>query len=186
MLLLPAEAGAFRPMKPYKFNISAHVGAGEPTFAVDKLDGGFLNLNKPSVKDMYEDRVDINRYIGTYSICFETHPLSWLSYGGSVYYTRMEGDTYNLLTGDTHVGKSFDSIYIMPEVRFFYFRTQLTTLSGTVSAGVGIYSGYPHKAAFDWQIIPLTYTIGSKVYGIAELSFGSVFMGVNFGVGVRF
>ena len=186
MMLLPAEAGASRPMKPYKFNISAQVGSGGPTLSYDKLAGSRVIPSKPSVKDMYEDKVSVDTYSGTYSICFETHPLAWLSYGGSVYYNRMKGQTYNLLTGDRHTGKSFDVIYLMPEVRFFYLRTQLSTLSGSLSGWMGIYSGYRHKAAFDWQIIPLAYTIGSKVYGLAELSFGSIFAGVNFGIGVRF
>ncbi|MDD6254051.1 MAG: hypothetical protein ACI3ZO_09585 [Candidatus Cryptobacteroides sp.] len=186
MTVLPSEAGAFRPMKPFKFDISVHVGAGDVPIACDKIDSGYDFFGNPSVADLYEDNVMLDSFSGAYSLRLETHPLSWLSYGAEVYYHRQSGDSYNSLTGKAGGRVHFDAVYVLPEVRFYYFRTQFTTLSGALSAGLGIYSGYPDNFAFDWQIVPLTYTIGKKVYGLAEISLGSAFVGVNFGAGIRF
>ena len=186
LLLFPSAAGAFRPMKPFKFDISVHVGAGDIPLAYDKIRSEYPYYGKPPVSDLYEDRMSLDSYSGAYSIRFETHPIPWLSYGAEVYYHHQSGSTYNALTGKTTGREHVDAVYVLPEVRFYYFRTQFTTLSGSLSAGLGIYSGYPDRFAFDWQVVPLTYTIGKKVYGLAEISLGSAFMGINFGAGIRF
>lgn len=79
-----------------------------------------------------------------------------------------------------------DVYYVMPEIRFDYFRTRLSTLSSSCSIGLGIYDGFKNKVYADIQLRPITYSIGTVVYGKVGLTFGTLMNGLEFGAGVRF
>ena len=181
LMSISAESYAFNPIKPFKVNASVHVGAGALSNAADRVCDGYLrgffySDGGPKVEALYSERVNVTDGLAL-SARIEAHPFNRFSFGA---------DIYQGLSNEISDSRSFNVIHILPEARFYYFQSRFTTLSGAVAAGVGIVTGSNATYSFDYQITPITYTIGKKVYGLAELSLGSVFMGLNFGFGCRF
>ncbi|MDD7154929.1 MAG: hypothetical protein PUH56_07080 [Bacteroidales bacterium] len=190
LMSISAESYAFNPIKPFKVNASVHVGAGALSNAADRVSDGYLrgffySDGGPKVEALYSERIYVNDELAL-SARVEAHPFRKFSFGADIWWARIGADIYPGLSDEKCDTRTFNVIHILPEARFYYFQSRFTTLSGAVAAGVGIVTGSNAKCSFDYQITPITYTIGKKVYGLAELSLGSVFMGLNFGFGCRF
>lgn len=195
MLALPLSlsypASAFNPIKPFKLNASVHVGAGALVNSADRVSGGywrdFLYSGEggPKVEALYRERIYVDEEMA-FSARIEAHPFKRFSFGADIWWSRIGAVVYPGLSNEQSGTRTYNILHILPEARFYYFQSRFTTLSGAVSAGAGFAIGLDNKYSFEYQITPITYTIGKKVYGLAELSLGSVFMGVNFGVGCRF
>lgn len=190
LVLLPMKAAAFRPITPFKFDVSVHAAVGRPLRFENILEKtykpGRYSYYDVSVEELYSRYYKELSEAGTYSVRFESHPLRWLSYGGEIYTTMFSATVSDDIQWKNPSEKHFSAVYFMPEVRFYYFTSKLSTLSGAVSAGLGVYTGLDQSASFDFQVVPLSYTLGNKFYGMVELSLGTVFCGLNFGVGYRF
>lgn len=182
-------SSAFRPVRPFKFDVSVNAVAGAPnqleTFFTNQYDEDYFYGN-PTVKDFYSEKMGTVRFHGLYSVKFEYHPWKRISFGGDFSYGGMSGDAYYGFDSKNTTTKWGHAFYILPEVRFYYYLTKTTQLSGAFMGGVGLYSGMDRTCSGAWQIIPVSFTIGGKLYGKAELTFGSIINGVNFGVGYRF
>lgn len=190
LMSISAESYAFNPIKPFKVNASVHVGAGALSNAADRVCDGYLrgffySDGGPKVEALYSERVNVTDGLAL-SARVEAHPFRKFSFGADIWWARIGADIYPGLSDEKCDTRTFNVIHILPEARFYYFQSRFTTLSGAVAAGVGITTGSNATCSFDYQITPITYTIGKKVYGLAELSLGSVFMGLNFGFGCRF
>ncbi|MGM9739674.1 MAG: hypothetical protein ACI3ZP_03640 [Candidatus Cryptobacteroides sp.] len=190
-LSLSCPASAFNPIKPFKLNASVHIGAGSPVNSVERISNGYLRgfyyggEGGPKVEALYSERTYVNEEMA-FSARVEAHPLKRFSFGADIWWARIGVDVYPGLSDEQSGTRTCNILHILPEARFYYFQSRFTTLSGAVSAGAGFAIGQDNKYSFEYQIIPITYTIGKKVYGLAELSLGTVFMGINFGVGCRF
>ena len=190
LMTISAESSAFNPIKPFKVNASLHVGAGALSNAADRVSDGYLrgffySDGGPEVEALYSGRVNVTDGLAL-SARIEAHPFNRFSFGADIWWSRIGTDIYQGLSNEISDTRSFNVIHILPEARFYYFQSRFTTHSGAVAAGVGIVTGSNATYSFDYQITPIAYTIGKKVYGLAELSLGSVFMGLNFGFGCRF
>ena len=187
MFIFVSEADAFRPMRKYKFDISVNVSAGDPTSALQYYERpGLSHSTPPMVSDLYSEGMVNIEYTGLYTVRFESKLNKWLAVGGDISALRMTGDLYKGFDNRHRKSMTGNAIYVMPEVRFFYFTSKLSTLSGALQGGAGFYDGFSRKASAEFQIIPFSYTLGSRIYGRAELTFGSMMNGMTFGVGCRF
>lgn len=187
------SAYAFRPMRPYKVDMSVSVSPGFSSATGRRFHSGYLDYKHlydgryPSVEARFEDSME--HYVensGTYTFRVETKLYEWLVLGGEVSYAHFRADAYRGLVAEPLGKRHGDVIYVMPEVRFRYFRTRLSTMSSAISAGVGFHWGFRHTVYPELQVYPFTYTLGSKIYGKAELTFGTMLNGVSFGAGIRF
>lgn len=190
LMSISAESSAFNPIKPFKVNASVHVGAGALTNAADRVTDGYqrgfyYGEGGPTVEALYGERCYANDGLAL-SARIEAHPFNRFSFGADIWWARITAEVYPGLSSEMSDTRTFNVIHILPEARFYYFQSRFTTLSGAVAAGVGIAAGTNAACTFEYQITPIAYTIGKKVYGLAELSLGSVFMGLNFGFGCRF
>ena len=77
-------------------------------------------------------------YTGLYSVRFESKLNKWLAVGGDISALRMTGDLYKGFDNRHRKSMTGNAIYVMPEVRFFYFTSKLSTLSGALQGGAGI------------------------------------------------
>ncbi|MGM9768538.1 MAG: hypothetical protein ACI3Z0_08760 [Candidatus Cryptobacteroides sp.] len=190
-LSLSCPASAFNPIKPFKLNASLHVGAGALVNSADRVSGGYWNSflysgdGGPKVEALYSERIYVNEEMA-FSARVEAHPLKRFSFGADIWWARIGAEVYPGLSNETSGTRTYNILHILPEARFYYFQSRFTTLSGAVATGMSITTGSDTSHSFEYQITPIAYTIGKKVYGLAELSLGSVFMGINFGVGCRF
>lgn len=184
----------FRPPRPFKFDVSFNVAAGdvdihkcefEDKYAASSGIYSRLDGRMP-VEEMYSDKIKDIEYYGAYSVTFEAHLAKRVSVGGDLMMTFLTGKRYKGFDDSRTEKIASAGFYIMPEVRIYYYSTRVTSMSGSVGGGIGLLQGCARTAVPVFQIKPLTLTVGGKLYGKAELSFGNVFSGVNFGVGYKF
>lgn len=187
------DASAFNPQGKYRFDLSVSAAAGNPEFATDHLSAGYKTYgnvfcvgNEPTVEQMYADYIDNFRFSGLYSARLEVRPLKHLAYGGDVAFATLKADTYHGLQRDRTGRKQGMMFYLMPQVRYYWYATRMTSMSTGAAVGVGIYSGFEKVVRPEWQIYPLSFTFGRKLYGKGEVSLGSMLLGVSFGIGYRF
>ncbi len=186
-------ASAFYPQQPFKVDVSAsYTAVFDDGCAVSRFKSGYLDYNSffdgryPSVEDRYADIME--RYPenpGVFSLKVEMKPKSWLAVGASLAYSHLSAEVYHGLQAKKVEVKHGNIIRVMPEVRFYYFRTRRSTMSSAISAGVGFYDGFEHAVYPEFQVYPFSYTLGSKIYGKVELSFGTMINGLSVGVGIR-
>lgn len=190
MLVSLEDAFAFRPMRAYKFDVSVSASAGDPTVSANRFGDGYTSIQgwytNPGVENMYAESMGTISYSGLYSIKMEYKPIRWLSVCGNLSYHSLKADIYKGFDRNPAEVKRGNVLYVMPEARFYYFRTKLSTLSSAISFGLGVYSGFEQSARPEVQVYPLSYTLGDRIYGKAELSFGTIINGINFGIGFRF
>ena len=188
-LLCSSEAWGFRPARPFKFDISVTGGAGAANDHVSQFEDNYGSLGYSesyTVAEMYTDKIANISFSGLYSFLFEARLAKRIVVGGEAMVTRLTGDVYHGFSKTKARTAVSYGVYIMPEVRFYYYLTRVTSMSGAVSAGAGFFQGCANKVAPEYQIKPLAFTIGGRLYAKGELSFGSVFNGVNLGIGYKF
>ena len=89
------------------------------------------------------------------------------------------------------------AVYLLPNVRFTYVRSEVFNMYSGVGLGLGVLSGFSaEKSAFAGiggadiepalQAVPIGIQFGRKVYGIAEVSLGTMNVGLRAGIGCRF
>lgn len=188
-LLGSGEAWGFRPSRPFRFDVSVTGGAGVAKDHVSQFEDNYSSFGYSSrytVAEMYSDKIANISFSGLYSVLFEARLAKRITVGGEAMVTRLTGDMYHGFSKTKAKTVVSYAVYVMPEFRFYYYLTRTTSMSGAVSAGAGFFQGCANVIAPEYQIKPLAFTIGGKLYAKGELSFGSVFNGVNIGVGYKF
>ncbi len=92
---------------------------------------------------------------------------------------------------------SATAVYLVPNVRFTYVRSELFKMYSGIGLGLGVMSGFSSdKSVYAGiggadiqpaiQAVPVGIQFGGKVYGLAEVSLGTVNLGLRAGIGYRF
>lgn len=188
-LLGSGEAWGFRPARPFKFDVSVTGGAGAPNHHVSLFEDNYRSFSytdRYTVAEMYSKKLANVEFSGLYSLLFEVRLAKRITVGGEAMVSKLTGDMYYGFSDTKAESVSSYAVYIMPEFRFYYYMTRLTSMSGAVCAGAGFFQDCANKVSPEYQIKPLAFTIGGRLYAKGELSFGSVFNGVNLGIGYKF
>ena len=192
------NADAFRPQKPFKADISfsfAVTGAVNGTAFQDRFCEGYLSYDdfyrgySPDVEHLYAEYIQVPAAADLgpmFSLRADFKVLEWLCVGVDFSYQHIWGTVYKGFNRYPERKVKGNVYYVMPEVRFDYLRTRLSTLSSSCSLGLGIYDGFKKKVYADFQLRPITYSIGTVVYGKVGVTVGTLMNGLEYGVGVRF
>ena len=89
------------------------------------------------------------------------------------------------------------AVYLLPNVRFTYVRSEVFNMYSGIGLGLGVLSGFSaDKSAFAGiggadiepaiQAVPVGIQFGRTIYGIAEVSVGTMNVGLRAGIGYRF
>ena len=116
----------------------------------------------------------------------------WFTVGVQLAGTNFWADTVN---GDGRI--SGTAFYLLPNVRFTYVRSEVFNMYSGIGLGVGVLSGFSgEKSAFVGiggadiqtavQAVPVGIQFGRDIYGIAEVSLGTMNIGLRAGIGYRF
>ena len=110
--------------------------------------------------------------------------LKWLSVGAQLHYNNLYVNTM------TRIDSSYESYHrdmfsILPEVKLRIPSSAHFRLYGKVAMGVSFAPMYATRFAYDLVPIGCEWA-GQRVYGTAELVFGSVIRGGRIGIGFRF
>lgn len=190
------NADAFRPQKPFKADISFSAAfiAGSNVLQ-DRFMGGYLSYDdfyrgySPDVEHLYPEYLQLQEAADgdpMLSLRADFKVLEWLCIGVDFSYQHIRGTVYKGFNRYPERKVKGNVYYVMPEVRFDYLRTRLSTLSSSCSIGLGIYDGFKKKVYADFQLRPITYSIGTVVYGKVGVTVGTLMNGLEFGAGVRF
>lgn len=190
------NADAFRPQKPFKADISFSAAfiAGSNVLQ-DRFMGGYLSYDdfyrgySPDVEHLYAEYLQLQEAADgdpMLSLRADFKVLEWLCIGVDFSYQHIRGTVYKGFNRYPERKVKGNVYYVMPEVRFDYLRTRLSTLSSSCSLGLGIYDGFKKKVYADFQLRPITYSIGTVVYGKVGVTVGTLMNGLEFGAGVRF
>ena len=136
--------------------------------------------------EIYSDYHGATRALGLlsaeYSINYRKHFT--FSIGG--YFTGLWYNTYDYMDVRKGTDVGFN-LSILPTARFKYINREFFSMYGSVAAGVAI--GYFDKELYafpTFQLVPVGFTFGRKVYGFAEAGLGFLYIGGQIGVGYRF
>ena len=116
----------------------------------------------------------------------------WFTVGVQLAGTNFWADTMN---GNGRI--SGTAFYLLPNVRFTYVRSEVFNMYSGIGLGVGVLSGFSAtKSAFAGiggadiqtalQAVPVGIQFGRDLYGIAEVSLGTMNVGLRAGIGYRF
>lgn len=190
------NADAFRPQKPFKADISFSTAfIVEGNVLQDRFMGGYLSYDdfyrgySPDVEHLYAEYIQVPAAADLgpmFSLRADFKVLEWLCVGVDFSYQHIWGTVYKGFNRYPERKVKGNVYYVMPEVRFDYLRTRLSTLSSSCSLGLGIYDGFKKKVYADFQLRPITYSIGTVVYGKVGVTVGTLMNGLEYGVGVRF
>lgn len=190
------NADAFRPQKPFKADISFSAAfIAESNVLQDRFMGGYLSYDdfyrgySPDVEHLYAEYLQLQETADgdpMLSLRADFKVLEWLCIGVVFSYQHIRGTVYKGFNRYPERKVKGNVYYVMPEVRFDYLRTRLSTLSSSCSLGLGIYDGFKKKVYADFQLRPITYSIGTVVYGKVGVTVGTLMNGLEFGAGVRF
>lgn len=190
------NADAFRPQKPFKADISFSAAfIGGSNVLQDRFMHGYLWYDNfyrgysPDVEHLYAEYLQLQEAADgdpMLSLRADFKVLEWLCIGVDFSYQHIRGTVYKGFNRYPERKVKGNVYYVMPEVRFDYLRTRLSTLSSSCSIGLGIYDGFKKKVYADFQLRPITYSIGTVVYGKVGVTVGTLMNGLEFGAGVRF
>lgn len=190
------NADAFRPQKPFKADISFSAAfIVDGNVLQDRFMGGYLSYDdfyrgySPDVEHLYAEYLQLPAAVDgdpMLSLRADFKVLEWLCVGVDFSYQHIWGTVYKGFNRYPERKVKGNVYYVMPEVRFDYLRTRLSTLSSSCSLGLGIYDGIKKKVYADFQLRPITYSIGTVVYGKVGVTVGTLMNGLEFGAGVRF
>lgn len=190
------NADAFRPQKPFKADISFSAAfIVEGNVLQDRFMGGYLSYDdfyrgySPDVEHLYAEYIQVPAAADLgpmFSLRADFKVREWLCVGVDFSYQHIWGTVYKGFNRYPERKVKGNVYYVMPEVRFDYLRTRLSTLSSSCSLGLGIYDGFKKKVYADFQLRPITYSIGTVVYGKVGVTVGTLMNGWEYGVGVRF
>ena len=116
----------------------------------------------------------------------------WFTVGVQLAGTSFWADT---VSGNGRVTGT--AVYMLPNVRFTYIRSDVFKMYSGVGVGLGVLSGFSaEKSVYAgiggadiqpvFQAVPVGIQFGGDVYGLAELSLGTMNVGLRAGIGFRF
>ncbi len=199
LLLLPLAARGQR--YEHKWEVALSVGGVPKTHFQEDMrtstnPDAKYNVN-PDLYEIYGDAV--HTYIEP-AWCTPSFTLEagysvkkWFKVSLEANYDHVVGKVLNEADSNELWRLSVDEISVIPKVRFYFGFTDYTCFYGGFGIGAVFRWGdgiTPEngikKVAPAFEIVPIGFTVGRKVFGFMELSFGNYMLGGRTGVGLRF
>ena len=147
------------------------------------IDPAFSYINPDR---LYKDYEGTRRMIGLLSAEYSINYRKRFTFAVGAYLSTAWNNVYQY--DGTRKGADVGfGLTIMPTARFKYVSREAFSMYG--SAGLGLMAGFFDDEAYiypTFQLVPVGFTFGRKVYGFAEFGLGTLYIGANVGVGYRF
>lgn len=151
-----------------------------------------LNTSKDNSMDLYGLYESKVRYVESgpgLTLDYNYAILNWLVVGGQFNYHRVSWDQYSLVSGNSF-NNTKNKFAILPQVKFRIPSFRHFRLYAKVAAGMTLNIGHYYTndpVVFAWEVAPIGCEWGGqRVYGTAEVAYGSVIKGGRIGIGFRF
>lgn len=200
----------FRPQPRFEDSFDLRLGIGSgPVMAASKFIHGnsywghdYMNIGNASLDEFYSDYHGPTSTTGAISLGADFFIKRWFSVSVDLAATFIWHDMYDAVT-DVKVGNETGAaLYILPRAKFIYMNRPNVRLYGSIGVGLVKYIGfdklrYTYRTEYDlvfvddtlcptFQMSPIGIEVGRKLFGFAELGYGSMFNGIQAGIGYRF
>ena len=153
-----------------------------------------LNASKDYTRDLYGLYESQVRYVKSgpgLTVDYNQEVLDWLVVGGQFNLHRIEWEEYALIDGkNSRIHNTKNKVAVLPQVKFRIPSPRHFRLYAKVALGMTVNIGRYYTqdpVVFAWDLVPLGCEWGGqRVYGTAELAYGSVIRGGRIGIGFRF
>lgn len=151
---------------------------------------------------IYADYFGPTRTLGAIGVGFDYAVCKWFSVSMDLALTSFWRDRFDAVS-NTSVGtdKAF-AFYLLPRAKFMYLNHRTVRLYASFGAGAVFYNGFDklsyryedssgvhfvdHSLRACAQITPIGVEFGRKLFGFAELGAGSLYVGMQAGIGYKF
>lgn len=159
--------------------------------------------NYPNLSAIYGKWHGLTYTSGSFGLGLDYRLFKWLSLSMDASMDVLWQDRYDSYD-DTEPTKNHGySVSLLPGVKFFAVNSPVIRLYGGLSLGLTKYIGYDRLSylyeypngykvyqddSYDiaYQIVPFGIELGRKLFGFAELGYGSIFAGARIGMGYKF
>ena len=136
---------------------------------------------------IYRDYHKDIKSTGNFNLAADYTFNEWITVSLYASYAGFSRDMYSGVSGKRRSTEKGFAICAVPHFRFTYYGTELLRAYGTLGVGYIYYNGFPSSnAAVAIQFNPAGIEFGRKFFGYAEIGFGTIYMGINAGIGYRF
>ncbi len=177
---------------PYKYEVN--VSWGYMPFIASNYDH-YRYGSANSLANIYGNYTGKSVTTGLISADFNIHFKWWFALGTQLNTAVIKNAEMSAITGEKVDSFHDYTISALVYARFTYLNRKYVKLYSSVGAGLGYtYSGAPEKGSDSpmdltfprGQLVPIGITAGDRVYGMAELGFGTEYTGFRVGIGYRF
>ena len=203
LLTLQAEAQNWRELRrqefqenfPHKYEV--RLGwSGYPILEANNFPnsgGGWgykvdiLPYRNNTLSSMYGTYQGAEYMTGLISGEFSIHFRRWFTLAVEAGFNGMWGKVYDKFDGSFVRRTSGVSFTVLPHARFYWANTKNVRFYSGIGLGIGLgqYDGY-FEAYPAFQLSPIGFAAGRKIFAFAEASLGTAYFGGKFGVGYRF
>lgn len=127
---------------------------------------------------------------GAFSIIYSYRFQKWFELSAAITYSGSSTSYFSNNTDEKIDVRNLNQLTALPIARFVWFRTAYVNMYSSLGLGLGVCfentNGEKHEElALAFHVNPIGIAVGRRVYGFAELSFGS--MGTLIaGIGIKF
>lgn len=196
---VPSELRAEEP-----FRGAVRIGwSGYPAFADMNLVSSWFNDSmwkySSGITSIMSDYYGPTRCTGAVLAEYNWIVKKWLTVSAGFGVNHFWKKAYRKIDGSYVRTDNATALYFLPQARFTYFNRKYVRLYSSVSLGLVYYDNMTHGHIFSdngeagpnqlnlmIQPVPFGIEVGNRVYGFTELGFGSVWTGLNAGIGFRF
>ena len=177
----------WRPQTEISLSYSAY-----PRMAAEEFRDGHYGEIFGSSFDSQQGRVDQIHSTGliTGEVAFKLR--SWFTVG-----VQVAGASFWADASKTGTRISGTAVYLLPNVRFTYIRSDIFNMYSGIGAGLVMQGGFSdRKSDFAGlggvdmngalQVVPVGFHLGRDLYALGEVSLGTVNLGLRLGLGYRF
>ena len=174
---------------PYRYEV--RLGwSGYPTADDNNFVGvnnhGFYSYDS-SISDIFSDYDGPTYMTGNIVGEMNFHFKKWFTLSVEVAANRIWKHTYYSQTDEPKGRVRGYTATLMPQARFNWIRKDIVKVYSSV--GLGVRAGKfddRDDALIAAQLVPIGINVGGRVFGFAELGFGTLYVGGMFGIGYRF
>ena len=151
---------------------------------------------------IYADYYGPARTLGAIGIGFDYAVCKWFSLSMDVAVTSFWRERFKAVGNVSKGMEGATAFYLLPRAKFMYMNRRTVRLYASVGAGAVFYDGYD-KLTYRYedssgvhfvdnsfracaQLTPIGVEFGRKLFGFAELGAGSLYVGMQAGIGYKF
>lgn len=160
------------------------------------------DYNSTMVSSLYADYYGPTRTSGAIGVGFDYAVCPWLSLSADLAVTSFWRDRYDAVSNAVLRKERGFAFYMLPRAKFMYMNRRKVRLYGSFGVGAVLYDGFD-KLTYSYedgsgvhfvdnsfracaQLTPIGVEFGRKLFGFAELGTGSLYIGMQAGIGYKF